>query len=141
MQELKECLKIRRKIDEIDDKLLTLKEKSLSPKNQIITGMPRGGGFDGSNMDNYLIKVEQIKAEKDVLQKRLDTLWDKTTEKLFRNDIDTTYILMLKIRFYFGYSWRKCAARMAIENPKDKWNENKCFRVYRSVLYKMNKKH
>ena len=141
MQELKECLTIRRKIEKIDDKILTLKEKSLSPKNQIITGMPRGGGFNGGNLDDYLIKVEQMKAEKNTLQKSLDKLWEQRQQELSQADIDTTNILMLKRRFYFGYSWRKCAARMAMDYPSKKWNENKCFRVYRNVLYKLNKKY
>ena len=143
MLELDECLEVARKIKDIEDDILELESRTMSPKNQIITNMPKGGGSQDSGQDRYLIKLEKLQARKNYWCATLNSKWNIAKLALINhaNVKDTRTFELLKLRFYYGYPWKKCAARMSEKHSTENWNINKCFRVYRSVLYKNDHKY
>lgn len=140
MLELDECLKVVRKIKDIEDDILELESRTMSPKNQIITNMPKGGGSQDSGQDRYLIKLEKLQAQKNYWCGILNSKWNIAKLVLINsaNVKDVRTFELLKLRFYYGYPWKVCAAKMKKEHPEEKWNINKCFREYRNIMHKLN---
>ena len=141
MRELDTCLELARKIKGKDEIICEKQYRMLAPKNQIITDMPKGGGVVNA-MDDYLIWVEKLNRAKERLQNKLDTEWDNAKNILKNHGVtkDETIELM-RLRFYCGLPWKKCAAKMQELYPDSKWNTNKCFRTYRAVLHKTSVKN
>lgn len=136
MHELDECLSAARAIKDIDEQIQEIKSRAMSPKNQIITGMPRSTSGFGGKSDDYVIKLERLNNRR---QKRInarDEHWN-TALNIF-NDINIRedHIHLLWLRFYCGMQWDKCCTLMAEKYPERNWNINKIFRAYRNVLSK-----
>ena len=129
MKELDECLRIYKEIRKIDDKIETLRAAILSPKNQVITGMPRGGNSDNA-IEKYLLKLERHNKRKAKLIKNQAEQWQQAKCK-FKNDISAQETKMLYMRFVLGYQWKKCAVKLQKEYGN--WNINKCFRIYGKI--------
>ena len=139
MEELYECLRLSREIKEKVEAILELNSRALSPKNQVISDMPKGGGGDMNALDCYLQKKERLEKKKDELCVIRDRHWDKATETFRKNGVtNPETITLMWFRFYKGCSWKGCAAKMREKYNNGKWNTNKCFRVYREVLCKIN---
>lgn len=137
MCELSICLELIKKIKEKNELILEIKYRTLSPKNQIISDMPRGGGMKTNVMDDYLVKVERLQQTKETFQNLLEHEWNnavKTLEKIGVKDRET--VELMKLRFYYGLPWEKCADKMQERYPDGRWNTNKCFRVYRDICDK-----
>lgn len=128
MRELQECLNTKRHIDKIDEKITELKVAVYSPKNQIITGMPRSGNNENA-IEKYLIKLERLKKKKAELLKQQSELWESIKEKT--GDISEQEQYLLYIRCVEGYPWQKCCKIM--QSKYGKWNVNKCFRIYGKI--------
>ena len=132
MRELDVCLDIRRKITEIDEKISVLRAAILSPKNQVITGMPRSGSSD-NQIDRYLIRCEKLSQQKEQKLEQLKGAWEVAENKIPNLTEQEKNLLFL--RFVEGCAWKKCAFRM---NEKyGSWNINKVFRTYRRILKKV----
>lgn len=133
MRELKACLDIRREITEIEEKIFELREAVAAPKNQVITGMPRGGASDNV-LDKYLIKVERLENRKNDLCVELHNKWNIVKMKLANaNECKGSTLKILKLRFYHGCSWNKCVGIITKIYPDENWNINKAFRVYGKI--------
>lgn len=142
MKELDECFKLRRYIQEkIDTKIFEIKARIEAPKNQVITGMPMGHGENVNAFDRYLIKLERLEKRKSVKEKELLKKWQFASSILTENGISKENISLLRLRYYKGYQWKRCAKIMATDYPKNKWNLNKCFREHRSILYIIDKNY
>ena len=134
MKELTECLNIKRKIDEIDEKLYELRAAILSPKNQVITGMPRsGGGVDNNAIEKYIIKAERLEAKREKLKAYQIELWQGIMHKCNKAHIPKKDRSLLYFRFIKGMSWKACTNEM--QKRYKKWNINTTFRRYRKTLY------
>lgn len=133
MHELNEVLEYSRRITEISYRILELEEKCRSPKNQLITGMPRSKGCGGTTEDT-IAKIEILKNKRMQLIAKQGEWWLKAVNILESNGISREYIDLMFHRFFIGAKWEECAERMDKEYPGRNWNENKCFRVYRSIL-------
>ena len=130
-----ECLNLSRKIDNVYEKMYTLKVKATSPKNQIITDMPKGSG-QGDMIERYLIELERLENKLKKLTQKRNTIWKQINE-MFSDNKET--VEMLKWRFFCAYSWKECEEIMKCKYPNSNWNINKCFRVYRNAVYKLHK--
>lgn len=126
MQELEQCLKIRRDINDIENKLAVLRAAIESPKNQIMTGMPRGG-VQENPLDKYLIKAEQLEKQKCELITQQKHLWTTARKKL--KNISSEELYIMRLRFVDGLTWKKCVAVMNCKYGN--WNINRAFRVLR----------
>ncbi len=140
MRELDECLELRRYIqDKIDARIFEIKARIEAPKNQVITGMPMGHGENINAFDRYLIKLERYEQKKNRKEQELLEKWQIANDLLSENGIEKENIILLRLRFYKGYQWKRCVKEMAKDYPNSKWNINKCFREYRRILCITNK--
>ena len=139
MIEFDECLRLRRDIIRIEERIFEMSCRAMSPKNQIITDMPKGGGEAINSIEQYIIKTERLENQKRFALDLLVSKW-REIERMCNNcNIKKDVIIMLQYRFFFGLTWEKCANQMNKDFPNRKWNENKCFREYRHVLYEFRK--
>lgn len=126
------------RIERVCEKLLYLELKSGTPRSGEITGMPRDSGGGASNpFDSYLERKEKLEAEIATLNERLDYLWKQANSLMSKANIDAQTKKMMFLRFCKGMQWKKCARSLDEQFPNCKWNENKCFRKYREVLWKI----
>lgn len=139
MKTLDRCLQLRRRINEIDEKIETLKFNIDSPRSSVISDMPKGGGTRGNPLEEYVIKLEELENKRKRINAVLVELFKELRSTMAKAGIDDQACEMMKYRFYHGLQWKACAAVMNKKHPKNNWNVNKCFRVYRAILYKMNK--
>ena len=134
MQKLDECLSLTRDIKELDEQILELKTKALSPKGQIITGMPRGGGSNGNPADYYLDRLGIVEARKKRKLAEREAAWQEVVNTCEKANVKKEYIELLQYRFYHGKQWKQCCALMCEKYPDENYNINKVFRVYRKIL-------
>lgn len=135
MRELNRCLHFVRRIEEIDERICEIRAAILSPKNQRITGMPRGGNTDNA-IERYIIQVEKLEGEKENLSQQLTGQWLDLGYTVFK-ELTAEEKHLLTLRFLKGLPWKKCAKQM---NEKyGNWNINKVFRVYGKINEKYGK--
>lgn len=137
MSKLDECLAKTRKLKEIDEDILDLRSCAASPKNQVITGMPRGGA-GGNQHENYICRLERLEARRSKIASDREKAWNEAIRIISVDGIKVEYIELLKHRFYLGYKWEKCCKIMCKLYPESNWNMNKVFRVYRQILRKFS---
>lgn len=137
MKTLDDCLEETRKLKEINEQIAELKARTMSPKNQIITGMPRSGG-GGNQNESYIVKLERLEARRDKIRARRAALWASIATACNDKKIKPEYISLLRHRFFKGLQWNKCCKLMCEEYPDSSWNMNKVFRVYRQILRKFS---
>lgn len=136
MQELplKKVKDLCEKIGEIDEKIEVIETRLYSPKNQIISDMPRGNGRSNDTLDRALTKLDTLRDTRKFYYDRLVSAW-LICEKVFNScDISDKHVKMFKYRYFNGLAWRKVLRRMEKDYPNEPWNENKIFRMYRQVI-------
>lgn len=129
MKELQECLNAKRKIDTIDEKIYELRARVFSPKNQIISDMPRSKGGVDNAIEKYIIKLERLQQQKDDMLKYQAQQWQIVQEKT--PNIKEQEKQLLYIRFVKGFAWNKCVVEL--NRQYGNWNVNKAFRIYRKI--------
>lgn len=136
MRELDECLRLSRKIAETKEKIEELKALAMSPRNQIISDMPKGGGTINA-AESYIIRLEKYEKTLEALRDKRSEEWLKVCEAFaVYNHRKAEIKTLLWLRFCNGYSWKRCIDEMAKVFPNETWNANKCFRLYRGFLHK-----
>lgn len=136
MYELDECLKATRAIKDISEQIEEIRSRATSPKNQVITGMPRGSGGFGSKSDDFVIKLERLERKRRIMECRRDDNWKSALDTFHDMNVKAEHIHLMMFRFYCGLKWGRCRDIMAEEYPDQNWNMNKVFRIYRNVLSK-----
>lgn len=130
-QKLEQCLSLTRKIKDKEEEIADLRAKTMSPKIQTITDMPKGGSV-GNVIEQYIIRLERLQNKKGALEERRNKLWGAIELKLIECELNDEISKMLYLRFYNAYAWGRCAELLG-------WNANKCFRMYRKALTKVHK--
>lgn len=138
MKELDQILRLRREIDKLKERIEDLKAMT-QPKAQTISDMPRGGERKNS-IEEYVVKSEELHSKLGKLEKRIENKWRDVLVTLNHCEITDAQCMMLKLRFYCGYPWKKVVKRMQELYPDTTWNENKVFSLYRRILYKIVKR-
>ena len=137
MKELTECLNTKRKIDEINDKLYELRAAILSPKAQIITGMPRSGSGGDNAIEKYEVKAEALQEKLKRLYDYQEEQWEKVITIATVAGVSAIDMELLYFRFIKGLSWKVCTFEM--KKKYKWWNINTTFRKYREALRRMEK--
>ena len=139
MQEFEKLIKIRKRINRIDDKIEKLKNAIESPKGQIVSDMPKAHGAQQNSMDDFLIKLEREEEKR--LHQEINLLdeWGNIFKILYQSGIPLQHIHLLKYRYFYFLPWKSCLKRMQKDFPHEKWNENKCFRVFRKDMAKLTR--
>jgi hypothetical protein len=129
VKELTECLDTKRKINKKREKIQELRMRILSPKNQIITGMPFGGGSTENAVDKYLVTLERLEKQEKALKNYQKKQWKKACEKI--GDISEQNKELLYLRFMKGYQWKKCV--IILNDKYGRWSVNKAFYIYGKI--------
>lgn len=138
MKELDLCLKLRREINEIHEHISELRSKMESARNQVISDMPKSKSVN-SGIESYIIKCERLEEKRDKKYKELDETWDRIRQSFILCGVKEIEERAMFYRFVLGFKWNTVAAKMSEDHQDQNWNANKCFRTYRSVLYKLRK--
>lgn len=108
VEELEQCFEIRKEIESIEERIIEMKTRIYSPKNQVITGMPNsisGGG----GIEKGICIIEKLAEDKNRLQKELDDIWVNVKCKVNSGIIDDFEYEILFLRFYSGLKWKDVA--------------------------------
>lgn len=126
MRELDELRDINDKISEYELKKSEL-AAMVQPRAQTISNTPRSSNPINA-IEEYCIRKEKIDEAIRKLETRKQEIWSG----LKLDNVTNEERDVLRLRFYEGYSWKRCAREL-------KEKEQKLFRVYRAVLCKINK--
>lgn len=138
MKQLDEILRLRREIDELRERISELKAMT-QPKAQVISDMPRGGGERKNTIEEYVIKSEKLREKLACKLVEFDEKWDGISRTFIKANLTVAQCTMMEARFRKAMPWRLCVKHMCNVYPSSKWNEQKLFRMYRNVLYKISK--
>lgn len=141
MHDLDRLLNINRKIELLCEKIEACEAKNTAPKNQLLSDMPKGKSRTSNEVEDYLIHKEQLCAELDELIESRTINWYAFLNQAAEAHLDARERELLKARFVDGRKWSNCAILMKAVHPLEGWNENKVFRTYRSILYKIEQKN
>lgn len=137
MIELDKCFELRKQINDIERDISELKGSSFSPKTQILMFAPTFGGDNANMFDNYLIKLEQLEYEKSELEQEINNTWNVALERLKLIDINSMYINLIRLRFYYALEWKECYEVMKRHYSGEKWYESKIYKMYKNILEKV----
>lgn len=135
MQMLSECLDLCRYIKEKKEEIEEIEAMLYTPKNQIISDMPKGQSNENVT-DKLLAKKERLTAHKTEAEKALQEKWNEAIKVLCQSKVTKQQAQLMYLRFHEGKSWKDCTPIM--RRLYGFWNENKTFREYRSVLGKVH---
>lgn len=140
MKLLNEILQLCRDIDSIEERLIELKQMT-QPKAQKIYDMPRGGGERKNAIEEYIIKSERLKRKLVQKRKTFFEKWCEFCDLAKDSGVTEAQKEMIYYRFHEALPWKLCVSRMERQYPEATWNEQKLFRMYRKVLYKIDRKN
>lgn len=141
MHDLDRLLDINRKIEQLCEKIEVCEEKNTAPKNQLLSDMPKGKSRTSNEVEDYVIHKEQLCDELDRLIESKTINWYAFLNQTQEAHLNKRERELLKARFVDGKKWSVCAIQMKAKYPLEGWNENKVFRTYRSILYKIKEKN
>ena len=133
MKELNKCLDLRQRISDLNNLLEDIACRIRYPKAQTISDMPRLSSGGGNPIERYILQQEKYETRKKAAETELNDTWNAVVILFNRKKLHKDEILLMRLRFYYGYQWKQCAAIMR-EKYGDTWNENKVFRTYRKVV-------
>lgn len=136
MQLLDECLELCRDLRSIDERIEEINSTLYTPKNQIITDMPRGRSNENMT-DKLLAKKERLTKKKENKEKELQEKWGEVISICLKAKVTVPQIQLIYLRFHEGKPWKQCTK--ILQSKYGFWNDNKSFREYRSVLSKVHK--
>lgn len=135
MKILSELFEIRKAIIEKKERLNEICSPPL--KGQVITGMPKGGETLNAT-ETFLERKEKLQTEIQSLFDSLDTKWNLFENECERSNMTNEEIVLLKLRYYYGFSWKKVQNCLQKQFPKKNWNKNLVFRKRRQALDKLD---
>ncbi len=134
---LNQCLSLNRDKQNIIDELRELKSTAYYPRKQDISDIPKCGSENINHIDAYVIKQERLENDILLINKQISQCWHIVCKKIkgiaTKEETD-----MLRMRFYKGWQWKRCAAEMQGKYGSQ-WNINKIFSTYRQLLAKCTK--
>lgn len=131
---LTNLLTINKKIGKIDNDIIEIRERITSPKNQIISDMPKGSGATESVIDTALAKIERLEKRKSYWHDTLMSEWLECEEVLSKCGLTREHIELMKFRYYHALKWEHCLVMMKKRHTTMIWNKNKVFRMNRQVV-------
>lgn len=109
-KELSQYYWLKREIEDMEMRLLALREKADSPQAQRLTGMPRGGG-PNDRMAEAVADIIDLEAI--IAAKRIERIHQRQRIERFIYSIEDPMTRMVFMyRCIDGCSWREVAARM-----------------------------
>lgn len=136
MKELfNDCYKLKVSVMELDERIEEIQTVLYYPKNQLLSDMPKGSGGTDSAVDNLLVKLDNLRREREIKAAAHRVKWAEIVKKLDEYNVSNEEKELVKLRFYFGLMWKACIPIMN-ERTGEHWNENKIYSTYRSICQK-----
>ena len=97
--------------EQIKDQIETIKSAMLSPKNQIITGMPRGGGGKSHDrIGDVLSKIERL--EQKYLDKCNQLLQEREKIENAISPLESRERMLIRYKYFELLAWEEVAAKL-----------------------------
>lgn len=136
IEELDECFELRKRVQDISDRIEELELRIRAPKAQPFSDMPHGTSRTNP-LERYITKKEELEVKKHTVEMQLDEKWGETS-RLFTDSGATKQELdLLRLRFFYGKPWKECTATM--NKIYGNWNDNASFRAYRKAVERLKK--
>ena len=103
------------------------------PKIKVLSLVPSFEKSNINNFDKFLTKIDYLEEERAYLDERINEIWNSVERKLKDGGVKWNHIFLMKLRFYHGLTWKKCGDKMKTNYPKELWNEQKVYRIYRNI--------
>lgn len=119
-------------LDQLSEQITEVKSKMLSPKNQVITGMPRGGSGNSDKIGEVLCKVERLEGK--YLDKYNQLLQEREKIEDAIAPLESKERLLIRYRYIYGYSWE-------VISEKLKYSIDNVYKLHGKILQKIAKKY
>lgn len=117
LKELSQLYWLNREIEQDKKRLEDLRLQS-SIQAAKLTGMPRGGGVDGSSIDRYIAEIVDLEAI--ISAKLMQCMHERNRLERYIADIpDSLTRQIFTLRFINGLSWLQVAYHVGGENTAD----------------------
>lgn len=130
-----ECYNLKLSVMELDERIEEIQTVLYYPKNQLLSDMPKGGGGTDSTVDNLLIKLDNLRREREIKAAAHRVKWAEIVKMLDKCNVTKEEKELFKLRFYFGLMWKACIPIMN-QRTNEEWNENRVYKTYRSICEK-----
>ena len=114
----------------MQDQILSLREQIISPKNQVITGMPRGGNGSGDKIGEIISRVDEL--ERKYLSKCKLLLEECESIEKAIETLESRERLLIRYKYIEGLKWRKVAEKM-------NYSEENIYKLHGKILLKLKK--
>lgn len=115
--ELREYRFLKKELKKLEDRIRELKSERLSPKNQIITGMPRGSNSTPDKFGEVMIQLERLELKAMATYVKLLRACERI-ENAIETLEDSKERLLMRSRYIDCMSWKDIAKEMnySVEN-------------------------
>ena len=130
--ELKKYRFICDELEQIKEQILSIKALILSPKNQVITGMPRGGGGNSDKIGEVLCKIEHL--ENKYLDKYNQLLREREKIEEAISTLESKERLLIRYRYIDGNAWEDIADKL-------NYSIDNIYKLHGKILQKIAKNY
>lgn len=134
---LQDIFKLRRKIWSTEDAIDTLILRQTAPKNQILSDMPKGNGGK-KEIEEYLIRKEYLLNKLRLQREAIYIMWLAFLNGAEGVELSRMDLTLLRLRYFYGYRWKKCVRKLQIIYPAVNWNDNRAFRTHKQLMKQLN---
>lgn len=118
LKELSQLYYLNREIERDKQRLDDLKSRSRSLPGSNLSGMPRGGAIDGSNIDRYIAEIVDLEAI--ISAKITQCMHERNRLERYIADIpDSLTRMVFTLRFINGLTWVQVAMHIGGGNTAD----------------------
>jgi DNA-directed RNA polymerase sigma subunit (sigma70/sigma32) len=128
--ELRNYKYICEEMEQIQDQIISLRSKILSPKSQVINGMPRGGSGNGDRIGEVICKINEL--ENMYQDKHLALLSLREDIERVLEPLECKERLLIRYRYIDGMTWGAIADKM-------NYTVDNVYKLHGKILYKFSK--
>lgn len=109
-ERLKKYQAMKLEAEQLRERLMEIEAAMTSPKIQQITGMPRGGGHEGSALESIMIRHTELA---DLYRKKLEAIAvEQMAIERAIDSLDVKERVMLRRRYIEGMTWEEVCVAM-----------------------------
>lgn len=127
---LSEYVDVRKEIDHINEELLRLQNKMISPRTSVLSDMPKGVSSDFDQMSINLIKLDALR------EKYVSVLEDLCDRQLqieeMIQELEPLERDLIRYRYIDGLRWRDVFEKIG-------YGQRQTFRIHEKIIEKLEK--
>ena len=125
---LRDCKHVNDEIKHIEEEIQNLKYRAMSPRQAIISDMPKGSPIENDKMADLMVKFEELEEKyKDMLQELLDKQHEV---ELLIESLDPLERDLIRYRYVDGMSWTDIQEKLDL-------SQRTSFRIHKRALDKL----